>query len=162
MTVFNRARHLSAGAKTSSQTVGLALPMALRTERRGSRGQAKVPDLAAPNDVIVERKFPVWRDPDLELASTAHVERYNLTMRMSMRRFTRLTNGFSKKVENHCHMLALYYVWHNSCRPHMTLGMTPAMAGGLANYQRDIRWIWGLIEARAPAVKRGLYGVRRY
>ena len=118
-------------------------------------------DLAAPNDVIVERKFPVWGDPDLELASTAHVERHNLTMRMSMRRFTRLTNGFSKKVENHRHMLALYYVWYNFCRVHMTLGMTPAMAAGLADYQRDLRWIVELIEARAPVVRRGLYGTRR-
>ena len=118
-------------------------------------------DLAAPNDVIVERKFPVWGDPDLELASTAHVERHNLTMRMSMRRFTRLTNGFSKKVENHRHMLALYYVWYNFCRSHMTLGMTPAMAAGLADYQRDIRWIVELIEARAPVVRRGLYGTGR-
>ena len=100
----------------------------------------------------------MWGDPDLELASTAHVERHNLTMRMSMRRFTRLTNGFSKKVENHRHMLALYYVWYNFCRPHMT----PAMAAGLADYARDIRWIVELIEACAPVVRRGLYGTGQH
>ena len=120
-------------------------------------------DLAAPAGVIVERKHPVWGEPDLEQASTSHVERHNLTMRMSMRRFTRLTNAFSKKMENHNHALALHYVWYNFCRPHMSLGKTttPAMAAGLTDYARDIRWIVGLIEARTPPVRRGLYGVRR-
>ena len=59
----------------------------------------------------------VTGNPRPEDISTSHVERHNLTMRMSMRRFTRLTNGFSKKLENHVHMLAIYFVWYNWCRP---------------------------------------------
>lgn len=63
-----------------------------------------------------------------------------------MRRFTRLTNAFSKKVENHVHALPLYFTWYNFVRVHMTLGTTPAVAAGLAEYPRDIRWIGGLID----------------
>ena len=74
----------------------------------------------------------------------------NLTMRMSMRRFTRLTNAFSKKLENHAHMLALYFVHYNFCRVHKTLRMTPAMAAGLTDTLSDVEWLVGLIDARAP------------
>jgi hypothetical protein len=62
-------------------------------------------------------------NPDPDLINTLFAERQNLTMRMSMRRFTRLTNAFSKKFENHCHALALYFVWYNFCRVHKTLGV---------------------------------------
>jgi hypothetical protein len=72
-------------------------------------------------------------DPDPRHISTSFVERQNLTMRMSMRRFTRLTNGFSKKVENHGHMLAIYFLYYNFCRVHQTLRVTPAMESGLAH-----------------------------
>jgi hypothetical protein len=64
---------------------------------------------------------------------TSHIERSNLTVRMQNRRFTRLTNAFSKKWENHTLMFALFVAWYNFCRPHMTLGTTPAVAAGLAN-----------------------------
>lgn len=109
-------------------------------------------------DVVAERKFRVSGDPDLEAASTSHVERSNLTLRMALRRYTRLTNAFSKRLRNHCYALALFYVYYNFCRVHMTLGTTPAVAAGLADYPRDIRWIVELIEERAPPVRRGLYG----
>ena len=72
-------------------------------------------------------------NPDPDLINTSFAERQNLTMRMSMRRFTRLTNAFSKKFENHCHALALYFVFYNFCRVHKTLGATPAMAAGLVD-----------------------------
>ena len=79
-----------------------------------------------------------------------------------MRRFTRLTNAFSKKVENHCHALALYFVWYNFCRQHKSLGgISPAMAAGVSDTLHDMEWIAGLIDARAPKPgRRGSYKKR--
>lgn len=97
--------------------------------------------------------------PKREYISTSYVERQNLTMRMSMRRFMRLSNAFSKKVENHCHALALYFVWCNFCRQHKSLGgVSPAIAAGVTDTLRDMEWIVGLIDARAPKLgPRGPY-----
>jgi IS1 family transposase len=72
-------------------------------------------------------------DADPKHISTSFVERSNLTMRMGMRRFTRLTNGFSKKAQNHAHMVALFFAFYNFCRVHMTTKKTPAVAAGLAD-----------------------------
>jgi IS1 family transposase len=83
--------------------------------------------------------------PERKHISTSFVERQNLTMRMSMRRFTRLTNAFSKKVENHEHALALYFMFYNFCRIHQTLRVTPAMAAGVSDHVWDLREIVGLI-----------------
>ncbi len=77
-------------------------------------------------------------DPDPSGVSTSYVERQNLTMRMSMRRFTRLTNAFSKKLQNHFHALSLYFVYYNFVRIHKTLRVSPAMAAGLTNR------LWGM------------------
>jgi len=71
--------------------------------------------------------------PDHEHISTSYVERQNLATRMRMRRFTRLTNAFSKKFENHCHIVALYAAWYNFVRIHKTLRCTPATAAGVAD-----------------------------
>jgi IS1 family transposase len=78
--------------------------------------------------------------PDPDHISTSFVERSNLSMRMGMRRFTRLTNGFSKKLENHGHMVALYFMHYNYCRVHKTLRITPAMEAGLTDH------VWTLEE----------------
>ncbi|MCP4327551.1 MAG: IS1 family transposase [Alphaproteobacteria bacterium] len=104
----------------------------------------------SPAECIGAKKQPVEGKPDPKDVSTSHVERHNLTMRMSMRRFTRLTNAFSKKVENHCHALALYFVWYNFCRIHKAHKVSPAMATGVTDTLRDMEWVVGLIDARAP------------
>lgn len=81
-------------------------------------------------------KRVVIGEPDEKHASTSFMERWNLTLRMQNRRFTRLTNAFSKKLENHAHMLALMAVYYNFCRKHLSLkGKTPAMAAGLTDYR---------------------------
>ena len=78
-----------------------------------------------------------------------YVARQNLSMRMHMRRFTRLTNAFSKKFENHVHMVSLYTVFYNYCRIHKTLRVTPAMEAGLTDTLHDLEWIAEMVEAAA-------------
>jgi hypothetical protein len=95
-------------------------------------------------------------EPDMAHVSTSYVERQNLSMRMGMRRFTRLTNAFSKKFENHFHMIALYTLFYNFARIHKTLKMSPAMAAGIADTLGSMEDIAALCEAKAPA-KRGSY-----
>ena len=93
----------------------------------------------SPAECIGTQKHRVEGDPDPKHVSTSYVERQNLTMRMAMRRFTRLTNGFSKKLENHVHALALYFMHYNWMRQHKSLNKwTPAMAAGLT----DRIWTW--------------------
>jgi IS1 family transposase len=86
-------------------------------------------------------------DPEVKHISTSYVERQNLTMRMSMRRFTRLTNGFSKKIENHEAAVALHYMHYNFVRIHQSLRITPAMAAGLSDH------VWTLREVAALAIR---------
>ena len=88
--------------------------------------------------------------PDYEHVSTSYVERQNLTMRMSMRRFTRLTNGFSKKIENHGHAVALHIMYYNFVRVHKTLRVTPAMEAGIADHVWTMEELVGLLVANAP------------
>jgi IS1 family transposase len=92
-----------------------------------------------PRDPFITKR-PVFGVPDMRAASTSHVERANLTMRMHIRRFTRLCNGFSKKLDNHRAAVALHFAWYNFCRIHESLRVTPAMEAGLTNH------VWGLEE----------------
>lgn len=85
-------------------------------------------------------------NPKMERISTSHVERQNLTMRMSMRRFTRLTNGFSKKIENHFFATALYFMHYNFARVHKTLRVTPAMEAGIADHVWTLEEIVALVD----------------
>ncbi len=84
-------------------------------------------------------------NPDPAHVSTSYVERQNLSMRMGMRRFTRLTNGFSKKAENHCHAVALYFLYYNFGRVHQTLRVTPAMEAGLSDHVWTVEEICNLV-----------------
>jgi hypothetical protein len=83
----------------------------------------------------------VTGNPDAKHVSTSYVERQNLNMRMGMRRFTRLTNAFSKKLENHAHMVALFHVYHNFARIHQSLRVAPAMEAGLSSHVWSIQEI---------------------
>lgn len=104
----------------------------------------------SPPECIGAEKKVVSGNPDKHNISTSYVERQNLTMRMSMRRFTRLTNAFSKKLENHMHALALYFMHYNFARPHKSLSkpypMTPAMAAGLTDHIWETGEIISLLE----------------
>jgi IS1 family transposase len=91
------------------------------------------------------KKEAITGNPDLAHVSTSYVERQNLTMRMSMRRFTRLTNAFSKKVENHAAAVALHFMHYNFTRIHQTLRVTPAMAAGVTDHVWEIGEIVGLL-----------------
>ena len=104
----------------------------------------------SPADCTGIVKRTVEGQPDEKHISTSFVERQNLTMRMHMRRFTRLTNGFSKKVENHMHMVALYTMSYNFCRIHKTLRVTPAMESGLTDRVWDMEDILAIMDERAP------------
>ena len=86
----------------------------------------------SPGICVCANRAAMFGNPDVATISTSHVERMNLNIRMGLKRFGRLTNAFSKKFENHCHALALYFVFYNFCRVHKSLnGKTPAMAAGL-------------------------------
>jgi IS1 family transposase len=91
-------------------------------------------------------KRPRLGNPDPAKISTSYVERQNLTMRMGMRRFTRLTNGFSKKVENLAAAVSLHYMYYNFGRYHQTIQMTPAMAAGVADHRWSLQEIAGLLD----------------
>jgi IS1 family transposase len=98
-------------------------------------------------------------DPDYKHVSTSFVERQNLSMRMHMRRFTRLTNGFSKKIDNHGHAVALYFAYYNFCRVHQTLRVTPAMEAGITDHVWDVEELIALLPKEQPK-KRGPYKKR--
>jgi IS1 family transposase len=90
-------------------------------------------------------------NPDRNHISTSYVERQNLNLRMGVRRFTRLTNAFSKKFENHCHMVAIYHAYYNFCRLHQTLRVTPAMEAGLTNHIWTVEELIQVLETKAIA-----------
>jgi hypothetical protein len=104
-----------------------------------------------PAECIGARKERIEGNPDPKHVSTSYAERQNLTMRMQMRRFTRLTNAFSKKFENHMHMVALYAVWYNYVKQHKSLkGLSPAMAAGISNTLWSVTDLANMVDSAAP------------
>jgi hypothetical protein len=103
----------------------------------------------SPATIISTEKLPMFGAPEEDRISTSHIERFNLTLRMSLRRFTRLTNGHSKSLKHHVAMQAIFVAHYNFCRKHESLkGQTPAMASGLTN---EVWTILNLLENAAGA-----------
>jgi IS1 family transposase len=112
----------------------------------------------SPPVVIGTHTDIIRGNPDPKHISTSFVERQNLTMRMQMRRFTRLTNAFSKKFENHCHALALYFFWYNWTRQHKAHKLSPAMAAGITDKLLSMSDLAEMVDAALPKPgKRGPY-----
>ena len=103
----------------------------------------------SPAKIVSMTSEIIKGEPNAKYISTSYVERQNLTMRMSIRRFTRLTNAFSKKLENHAAAVALHYMHYNFCRVHQTLRVTPAMEAGLSTHIWEIAEIVALLDAEA-------------
>lgn len=114
----------------------------------------------SPAECTGAYKRRIEGNPVIEDVSTSYVERQNLTMRMSMRRFTRLTNAFSKKLGNHIHALALYFVFYNFTRIHKSLKVTPAMAAGVTDTLWSLEDVVAKIDEMNPPKKRGPYKKR--
>ena len=100
----------------------------------------------SPAEFVMAEKRVMVGNPNVSKISTSYVERQNLTMRMGMRRFTRLTNGFSKKVENLEHAVSLHFMHYNFARIHKTLRVTPAMAAGVSDHVWSLEQIAALAE----------------
>ena len=122
----------------------------------GSEGTNDNERKYSPAECTGCKKTRVMGDPRKKFISTSYVERQNLTMRMHMRRFTRLTNAFSKKVENHCYAIALHFVYYNFVKIHQSLSVTPAMQAGLMKKPMTIEDIARLFP-EAVVQKRGSY-----
>ena len=146
LTTDGHKAYLEAVEGAFGMDVDYAMLVKLYGDATGQKGHEKK---YSPAECTGARKELISGSPVKELVSTSHVERQNLTMRMGMRRFTRLTNAFSKKLENHLHMLSLYFVHYNFVRTHKTLRMTPAMAAGVASTLHDMAWLAGIVDAAA-------------
>ena len=147
----NRVQLTSDGLHAYLETVpyvfGYDIDYAILMKLYGPDGNPKKPEgKYSPGRCNGSRRQTIVGNPDKEHVSTFYVERQNLTMRMSMRRFTRLTNGFSKKVENLGHAVALHFMHYNYCRKHQTTNMTPAQAAGVADHQWTVEEIIGLLD----------------
>lgn len=121
-------------------------------EGQDQKGQRRY----SPAGFVKADKRRINGNPDVSHVSTSYVERQNLTMRMGMRRFTRLTNGFSKKIENLAHAVALHFMYYNFGRIHKTLRVTPAMEAGISDHVWSLEEIAALVKDEAPK-KRGSY-----
>jgi IS1 family transposase len=153
LTTDGHKAYLEAVEGAFGADVDYAMLVKLYGEPKGKKHERRY----SPGECCGTRKDVIEGEPDKAKVSTSHVERQNLSMRMHMRRFTRLTNGFSKKFENHLHMVSLYTVFYNFVRIHKTLKMSPAMAAGVTDELLEMEDIVKLIDAAAPKPKRGPY-----
>jgi len=143
---------------------GKEIDYAMLVKVYGSDANPRKPEQRYSPSVCIEATpQPMIGSPDPDHISTSHVERLNLTMRMSMRRYTRLTNAFSKKVENLAAAVSLHFMHYNFCRVHQSLDkQTPGMAAGLTDHVWTLRELIGLLEeAESVPVKRGRYAKTR-
>jgi IS1 family transposase len=147
LTTDGRKAYLSA----VEEAFGADIDYAMLVKLYGA-GAATTDDAAgrrySPAECVGARKEAITGKPDPKHISTSYTERANLTMRMAMRRFTRLTNAFSKKLENHGHMVALYALWYNFARIHKTLRTSPAMAAGIENRLWSMEDVVRLVQYR--------------
>ena len=131
---------------------GIDIDYATLVKKYGSAPEAEI--RYSPPKVIGCSAATVSGKPDSKHVSTSYVERQNLTMRMSMRRFTRLTNAFSKKLENHIHALSLYFFYYNFVRIHKSLRVTPAMEAGVVDHLMDLGDLVALIDEREERLRK--------
>lgn len=136
---------------------GVDIDFAQLIKMYGNLGQHKHDNHRySPAEFTGSEKRRITGNPNIKDVSTSYVERQNLTMRMHMRRFTRLTNGFSKKLENHMHAISLYFMFYNFCKIHKALRVTPAMEAGISEKIWELSDIVALIPVEEPK-KRGTY-----
>lgn len=150
--ISNRIQMTTDGHKVYVNAVehafGSEIDYAMLVKVYGAPLQEDASTRYSPATCIDCKAAVITGDPDPNHISTSYVERQNLTMRMRMRRFTRLTNGFSKKVENHGHAVALHFMHYNFVRIHKTLRVTPAMEAGLADHPWTIEELCGLLKPK--------------
>jgi IS1 family transposase len=141
------------------EAFGGEVDYAMLVKKYGTDSDPRKPERRySPSVCIATDAVKINGDPDPDHISTSHIERLNLTMRMSMRRYTRLTNAFSKKVENLAAAVSLHFMHYNLCRVHQTLGTTPAMAAGVTDHVWSLSELVGLLEAAENVpTKRGAY-----
>ena len=146
-----RSKKLSAGTWTTRSSIKVY----------GSDSSRKPERRYSPAVVIESTPMALIGEPDAAHISTSYIERLNLTTRMSVRRYTRLTNAFSKKLENHVAAVSLHFAHYNLCRKHQTLGTSPAVAAGVTDHIWKIDEIIAWLEAaEATPIKRGSYKKR--
>jgi len=148
----NRVQLTTDGHRTYLEAVDLAfgteIDYAMLVKLYSSdKGESEV--RYSPAECIGCREIPITGQPKRRYISTSYAERQNLTMRMQMRRFTRLTNAFSKRVENHEAAIALHFMHYNFCRVRQTLRVTPAMEAGVADHVWSIQEIVELLDAQS-------------
>lgn len=146
----NRVQLTTDGHKAYLEAVdtafGSEIDYSMLVKLYGSEGSNNPEKRYSPGECTGAKQVAINGRPDKEHISTSFVERQNLTMRMGMRRFTRLTNGFSKKLENHEAAISLHYMHYNFCRIHQTLRVTPAMEAGISDHVWSLREVVALLD----------------